>query len=197
MKCSKCGAELEEGALFCGSCGAKVETEAAPEAPESEAEQPAQSVQTAEDSPEAKVEAPAPIAPVVPPITAPSSQAPAPRPAPVSGAQPQPRPIEPEGQSVSLGVWLCRRLINFIPCVGPLVYLVMLFVWSFDKKYDDTSRNWARSELIFAALGIILSIIFIVAIVSFFSVSGYGDILEDAIEHGAHGRDFYYNYYGY
>ena len=25
MKCQKCGAELEEGALFCKDCGAKVE----------------------------------------------------------------------------------------------------------------------------------------------------------------------------
>ena len=25
MKCSKCGAELQEGALFCRECGAKAE----------------------------------------------------------------------------------------------------------------------------------------------------------------------------
>lgn len=27
MKCTKCGAELSEGVLFCRECGAKVETQ--------------------------------------------------------------------------------------------------------------------------------------------------------------------------
>ncbi len=187
MKCSKCGAELEEGALFCGSCGAKIEAEPAPVSPAPES---AQQPQTAEAAPEAEGGGA-----VTEPVSAPTP-APIPTPTPAPAVQPQPRAPEPEGQKVSLGVWLCRRLINFIPCVGPLVYIVMLFVWSFDKKYDDTSRNWARSELIFAALGIILTVVFIIAMVSFFSISGYGDLIEDALEHGTRGRDFYY-YYGY
>ena len=32
MFCPKCGKETEDGELFCGNCGAKMETEPAPKA---------------------------------------------------------------------------------------------------------------------------------------------------------------------
>ncbi|MGN1097310.1 MAG: zinc-ribbon domain-containing protein [Clostridia bacterium] len=126
MICNKCGSELEEGALFCASCGAKVET--------AETEQTAAAQEASENAQESmQSAAPVNTVPVIEPVT--------------------------EGQTVSLGNWICRYLINFIPCVGNIIFIVMLFVWSFDKKYDETSRNWAKAVLIFTGISLVLAII--------------------------------------
>ena len=51
MKCKQCGVELEDGAVFCQSCGAKVEAEEKPaEAPKAE-EKPAEEAPKAEEKP--------------------------------------------------------------------------------------------------------------------------------------------------
>ena len=80
----------------------------------------------------------------------------------------QPSPVQtlptvnnyvPEKKHVSLGGWLLRYLINLIPCVGSIIFIIMLFVWSFDESYDDTSRNWAKAQLIWLAISIVLGII--------------------------------------
>ncbi len=139
MICNKCGGELEDGALFCARCGAQVET-ADTSTPETEnsAENPAQ-------QPEPAAQTPA------------EPETPRPNPGPEPVFQPK-----PQGQSVSLGTWICRYAINFIPCVGSLVFLIMLFVWSTDKKYDETSRNWAKANLIFMGISIVISIIVVI-----------------------------------
>ena len=73
----------------------------------------------------------------------------------------------PEKKHLTIGGWVLRYLINFIPCVGGIIFLIMLFVWSFDESYDDTSRNWAKANLIFigicVALVLILYLIVVVA----------------------------------
>lgn len=74
---------------------------------------------------------------------------------------------QPSGQSVSVGGWVCRWLINLIPCAGGLVYIIMLFVWAFDTKYDDTSRNWAKAQLIITLIGIVLLAFAVVALFAF------------------------------
>ena len=133
MKCSKCGVELENGALFCASCGAKVEPEAATEAASA------------------------------------ANSAPAPAPQPSFTTQPITivnNTNQSDGAPVSLGGWICRSLIPLIPCVGGIIYIVMLFIWAFDTKYDSTSRNWAKSVLILALAGIVLGIIAAVVAVS-------------------------------
>lgn len=115
MICSKCGANLDDGATFCQNCGAKVET----------------------------------AQPVVP------------EPQPVQVQQPVSYNA-PEKKHVSLGGWLLRLLINLIPCVGGLIFFIMLFVWSFDESYDDTSRNWAKAQLIYTGIIIVLIIAYLV-----------------------------------
>lgn len=87
---------------------------------------------------------------------------------PIQNAAPQPSftppqpPVMPvQEQHLSVGNWVCRWLINLIPCVGPLIYLIMLFVWAFDLKYNETSRNWAKAQLIIMIASVIISIIFV------------------------------------
>ncbi len=65
----------------------------------------------------------------------------------------------PEKKHVTLGGWILRYIINFIPCVGSVAFLVMLFVWSFDESYDDTSRNWAKAQLIMMAISVVVGLI--------------------------------------
>ena len=72
-------------------------------------------------------------------------------------------------ESISVGGWIGRTLIPCIPLVGGLVYFIMLFVWSGDKKKEDTFRNWARAQLIVMAIVLVLSIIAVVLGITVFS----------------------------
>lgn len=184
MKCNKCGAELEEGALFCGSCGAKAEaaepvTEAATAAANEEpgAEVPEENPIAAEDvngGPPPQEEYTAPSQEAEPQQNTWNTY---------SGTvfqQPDAKNDEDEGLPVSLGTWVCRHLIAFIPCVGWLIYIVMLFVWAFDKKYNSTSRNWAKAELIFSAVSIfITAIIAVILIVNIVAYNTYQSVPID------------------
>ena len=87
---------------------------------------------------------------------------------PEAKPEPQPQPVQQyiynnsyvqEKKHLGIGGWMLRYLINFIPCVGPLIFTIMLFVWSSDEKYDDTSRNWAKATLIWMAIIIVLFVI--------------------------------------
>ena len=66
-------------------------------------------------------------------------------------------------EPVSVGGWIGRSLIAYIPLVGGLVYLIMLFVWSGDAKKEDTFRNWAKAQLI--VIAIVLVLVILVAVV--------------------------------
>ena len=57
-------------------------------------------------------------------------------------------------QVVTTGQWILRMLINLIPCVGPIIYFIMLFVWMNDKTKEDTSANWAKAQLIWIAISV-------------------------------------------
>ena len=74
------------------------------------------------------------------------------------------RQFQPKKESVSVGGWIGRSLIPFIPLVGGIIYLIMLFIWSGDTKKEDTFRNWAKAQLIVMAivvvLGIVLAVLF-------------------------------------
>ena len=72
-------------------------------------------------------------------------------------------------EEISVGGWIGRSLIPFIPLVGGIIYLIMLFIWSGDTKKEDTFRNWAKAQLIVMAIGIVLAIILFVAFGSVFS----------------------------
>ncbi len=76
--------------------------------------------------------------------------------APNYGAAPQYQvPVDPANlEPVSIGTWLGIMFLSLIPCVG----FILLFVWAFgDGK--ESRKNWAKAQLIFMAIMIVLSII--------------------------------------
>lgn len=57
---------------------------------------------------------------------------------------------------VSIGNWI----ITLIILVIPLVNIIMLFVWAFNRNTNITKANWAKASLILFAVWILLGIIF-------------------------------------
>ena len=109
---------------------------------------------------------------VVQPAPQPVVEQPAPQPVhtpPVCVAPPAPHyvPVQPEKQSVSVGGWIGRYCLNLIPFVGGLVFFIMLWVWASKKSNEDSFRNWAKSRLVWMAIGIgigLLAIILMLAL---------------------------------
>lgn len=65
---------------------------------------------------------------------------------------------------VSTGKWVGIHFIKWIPFVGGIVYLVMLFIWAFGKdNQNETFRNWAKSELIMTAILVVLWVLMFTA----------------------------------
>ena len=65
----------------------------------------------------------------------------------------------PAKNSISVGGWIGRSLIPYIPIAGGIVYLIMLFIWSGDTTKEDTFRNWAKAQLIFILVGVIITVL--------------------------------------
>lgn len=55
----------------------------------------------------------------------------------------------------SVGDWVLTLFLMCIPCVG----LIMLFVWAFGSNTNVSKANWAKAQLIWVAIGIVVSII--------------------------------------
>ena len=68
----------------------------------------------------------------------------------------------PAKEAISVGGWIGRSLIPCIPLVGGIVYLIMLFIWSGDRKKEDTFRNWAKAQLILMAVAIVLTVLMVI-----------------------------------
>ncbi len=56
---------------------------------------------------------------------------------------------------VSVGDWIVTILLMCIPCVG----LIMLFVWAFSGSTPASKANWAKAQLIWMLIFIVISII--------------------------------------
>ena len=72
-------------------------------------------------------------------------------------------------QPISIGGWIGRTLIPYIPVVGGIIYLIMLFIWSGDTQKEETFRNWAKAQLIVIAIVLVLIIIGVVLGITVFS----------------------------
>ena len=59
---------------------------------------------------------------------------------------------------LSMGEWVLTLLIMAIPCVN----IVMCCVWAFGKTGNLNRRNFCRAQLIFMAIGIVLSVIMVI-----------------------------------
>ncbi|MBQ7464119.1 MAG: hypothetical protein IJS86_04585 [Lachnospiraceae bacterium] len=57
---------------------------------------------------------------------------------------------------VSVGDWI---LTIFLTCI-PLVGIIMLFVWAFGGGNAKSKSNWAKAQLIWMLIGLVLSIVF-------------------------------------
>ena len=123
------------------------------------ASQPAQETQPVEEAPQA---------PYVPPVYVPPTT-------PVANYA----PVEAPKASVSMWGWVGRYALNLIPFVGGLVYFIMLFVWAFDSKYDETSRNWAKAQLIIGAVAVILLSLLVMVLVAL-GISAY-DVMQESM----------------
>ena len=95
-------------------------------------------------------------------------------------------PPPPTEEPIGLGKWVLYQLIPYIPFVGSLVYLVMLFIWGFGSDKNETFRNWAKSQLILTAIGLVLAILVIVILVVFATAgaTAISTVFEDGAYYG-------------
>lgn len=78
--------------------------------------------------------------------------------------QPAPAPYGTENEPpMTLGDWIITLLLLYIPCVN----IIMIFVWAFGSDTNTSKKNFARAVLIFALIGIALSIILSSLLVAF------------------------------
>ena len=100
--------------------------------------------------------------------------------------QPQPYQMYQHAkESVSVGGYIGRTLINYIPFVGPLIYFIMLFVWAGDTSKEDSFRNWAKAQLwvILISVAIALVSVILIAIIGGTSAIALFDALFSGMEY--------------
>ncbi|HCR41601.1 MAG TPA: hypothetical protein DIW41_11940 [Lachnospiraceae bacterium] len=64
-----------------------------------------------------------------------------------------------------LGMYAILFLPLFIPFIGWVIPLVMLFVWAFANKTPITKKNWSRATLIFLLVYFIVAVFVIMSII--------------------------------
>lgn len=73
-------------------------------------------------------------------------------------------------KTISFQQWIVIYAIllfaPFIPVIGWVIPIVMLFVWGFANNSQPTKKNWARATLIFVLASLIISIIAFAVILS-------------------------------
>ena len=77
--------------------------------------------------------------------------------------------VAPKNTStVSTGDWIVTLLLMCIPFVN----FIMLFVWAFGSSTPVSKANWAKAQLIFMLIGIILLILFYGSIIALIGSAG-------------------------
>jgi len=66
---------------------------------------------------------------------------------------------------VSTGEWVASKFILFIPIVN----IIFLFIWAFNKSENKNKSNWAKATLIVYVLRIFIYILIILMFFSFFT----------------------------
>lgn len=165
MFCENCGSSLQDGAKFCGSCGAKTEPVApADETIQASTPEISHQPQVAEDNtarPSAAKEAETPS--YTPPARpAPAYTAPQPAQSYSTGQSyqpPAPNPYAPGGFVDNSPLGIGQYIGMFLLMAIPLVNLILLFVWGFGSTVNVNKKNFARASLILMAISIVLWII--------------------------------------
>ncbi|MCX7773671.1 MAG: hypothetical protein N2376_11230, partial [Clostridia bacterium] len=69
-------------------------------------------------------------------------------------------PVQPQnGNQMTTGKWLGIFLINIIPAIGPLIYLILLFKWAFGSCKYPSLKSFSKAMLIIMLIGIIIGVI--------------------------------------
>ena len=61
-----------------------------------------------------------------------------------------------EREPVKTGEWVLTIFISCIPIVG----LIMLLVWAFGNGTNPNKANWAKAQLIWAVVEVVLFVLF-------------------------------------
>ncbi len=94
----------------------------------------------------------------------------------------QPPAASTEDEHMTVGGWIGVFCINLIPCVGSLVYIIMMFVWAFGSTPKKSLKTFAKAQLLMMAIAIVLVIILFIIIFAVVSSS-------------THNAYSYYSYY--
>lgn len=94
-----------------------------------------------------------------------------------------------EPNTVSIGEWIWVLLLPLIPCVGWLVWLVMMFVWGFGENVKPSKKSFARASLIVALVSVVL--IIVLAVIG----ALVGISLSNIVEQAPHYQYRYHYYY--
>ena len=65
-----------------------------------------------------------------------------------------PRQISFDKKATSTGQWM---LTLFLVCI-PVVNIILLLVWAFSSSTERSKKNWARANIIWAIIGIIVTV---------------------------------------
>lgn len=143
MYCSNCKKTLPDNATFCDTCGGRLESDKSPDV------EPLQN--SVSSSPNSGYQAN--LGYHANPST--SSYNPSyNNPPPVYSAQPV------VNNQMTTGKWLGVFLINIIPLIGQIIFLILLFVWAFGSCKYPSLKSYAKATLILILIGIIISIVF-------------------------------------
>lgn len=103
-------------------------------------------------------------------------------------AQPYQQPVyvqqpaaKAEDEHMTVGGWVGVFCLNFIPIVGSLIYLIMMFVWAFGSTPKKSLKTFARAQLLIIAIVLVLVIILFIIIF--------------AVVSSTHNAYSYYSYY--
>lgn len=66
---------------------------------------------------------------------------------------------------ISVLQWIGLPLLNLIPLVGSIIYLVLMFKWAFGKTNNLTLKNYAKATLIIMLISVILVAVYIILII--------------------------------
>ncbi|MDF2514117.1 MAG: hypothetical protein K0S04_3983 [Herbinix sp.] len=89
---------------------------------------------------------------------------------------------------ISFMNWLGTYALMFIPFVGVLVFIIMLFVWAFGGKVPESKKNWARVNLIVALVIFLLLFLYLITLVS-------SPMFQDMFQQMMNGTFDYNSYY--
>lgn len=94
--------------------------------------------------------------------------------APLPPPMPQAAMVNKKEKPVSFLDWLGTYLIMFIPLVGSIIFIIMMFVWSFGRNVSESKKNWAKATLL-------MTLIMFIILTIFFSNQGFMQILNSEI----------------